>query len=294
MPLFFIISGFLHSNKTSNDQLIKYFRTIVVPILFFIVLGGLFRYIYIPTDLYNLFIRTVISIFKGVSIPAHGIIWFLLALLWAKIIMFIFLKTQKSHSLWAKILIPACGLLIIFLCYQFKVYPLFLKSGIMAFPLYFLGFYARHLYNNHPIEKTDYSNNKYFLLLTVFLLFLLSFFLTKINGRISMHDVNFGSASFPANVFLFYFNGIIGSMAIMALSLLFKRGNTFITDLANSLISILGFQDLFIVVYSHEFGQNRSLVFSFVATTLIVLGCFILHKLVMYICPALLGKNNRS
>lgn len=77
---------------------------------------------------------------------------------------------------------------------------------------------------------------------------------------------------------------------IICLSLLFKNENRYITLTANSLISILGFQELIINMVGYQKDSYNYFISSLVAL-LIIIVCVILNSILMKLCPQLLGKK---
>lgn len=285
MPLFFLISGFLHSARTSTDELKKYIRTIAIPTLFFILVGVLVHHYYFHKNILNL----LYGIYKGVVIsgniiPVNTVLWFLFALLGCKCLMYIYLRYIEGK----KTILLICIILfiiVLFLCRKTSL-PFFFRNSAMAFPFYFIGFYAKQLYSNNNFILS--SRLKCISL--AFLFALICIMITRINGRVSMFDYNFGKLFFPLNATLFYTNGIIGSLMIICLSHIFRKDNKLIRVLADSLISILGFQEIVISIIRYHSEDYTYFISIFVAI-FIIICCVILNQVVMSLCPQLLGKK---
>ncbi len=288
MPLFFLISGFLHSPRTSKEELIKYFRTLFVPILFFILVGAMVHVFYFHRNIVTILYKTLKGSLLTGSVNANGMLWFLFALLNVKIMMFFYLKMTEKRHMSAKglFILALIWVGVIYVCQDRTVNPLFFRNAIMAFPFYFIGFYARKYY-----VKADYKT-PYIWKCIVFALFcaFLCVMMTRLNGRVSMNAFDFGNTRFPLNVALFYLNGVVGSLMIVFLSFLFTKDNRFVAMAANSLISILGFQQPILQLVGYD-GRNGNYLISILLSVLILIACIVLNQLFLKICPELLGKK---
>lgn len=286
MPLFFLISGFLHSQRTSNDEVKKYLRTLLVPILFFIIIGAIVKSLVNEQNIVILLYRTLKGCILHGKVHANYVVWFLFALLGTKLLMFEYLKLKEERR--KLYLIVGCLFLfgIIVLCYITKINLFFLKHTFMAFPFYFLGFCSRKYYDNHSYIVLSNIH----IIVGVLIFAVLCFLLTTVNGRVSMFSTSFGHAVFPFNVLLFYINGVIGSIMILLISFLFKTENKIISLTAGSLITILGFQEPLLDIIRYKEDEHIFLLTIFVSI-FITIVCVILHQAIMSYCPELLGKN---
>ncbi len=290
MPLFFLISGFLHSPRTSKEELLKYFRTLFVPILFFIMVGAVIKVLFFQGNFVDILYKTLKNSTLYGHVLANGIVWFLFALLDVKLMMFFYLKVTKNRRMSAKGLFALILIWggVVFVCrYKYMpVNPLSLKNALMAFPLYYIGFYARRYY-----EKADFRvPEKWKCIVYALVCLFLCVMITRINGRVSMYGFVFGHAQFPFNAVLFYLNGVIGSLMVIFVSLLFKEGNKYVAITANSLISILGFQGPIIDLIGYS-GESGNYLVSIFVSAFIIIVSVALNQLFMKICPELLGKK---
>ena len=288
MPLFFLISGFLHSPRTTKEEIIKYFRTIFVPFLFFIMVGAVIKVLFFQGNFVDILFRTLKGSVLYGRVHANVTVWFLFALFNVKIMMFFYLRLMGKRRM------SVIGLLIlvlflggvIYVCRHIPVNPLCLKNAIMAFPLYFVGFYARRYYEFKGFKFPIIWKCVSFALICT----LLCIVITRINGRVSMYGFVFGHIQFPFNAVLFYLNGIIGSLMIIFVSLLFKKGNKYVAMTANSLISILGFQEPITHLIGYH-GENGDHLTSLLVSAFIIIVCVVLNQFFVKICPELLGKK---
>lgn len=288
MPLFFLISGFLHSPRTSKDELNKYLRTLFIPTTFFFLIG-VFFYIF----LFHKTISTLLnSIFKGIiiygsNVPGNTVLWFLFALMGCKCLMYIYLKYIRDKRILKIISLLLFIVLVVLFFYRKIPYsPFFIRNCLMAFPFYYLGFYTKGLYSKGIIKLPT----RLICFLLAFLFAIISILITRVNGRVSMFGFTFGQVHFPLNAFLFYTNGVIGSLMIIYISILFRKHFVIITILAESLISILGFQELIISIIGYD-GEHHNYLTSVFVAVLIMIGCAFLNKIIISLCPQLLGKK---
>ncbi len=288
MPLFFLISGFLHAPKTSKEELLKYFRTIFVPILFFILVGVLVRVLFFHGSLVDILHTTLIGSLSHGKVSANSIVWFLFALLNVKIMMFFYLKMMEKRPMSVKrlFLLVMIWSALTYFCRYVPFNPLFLKNALMAFPFFVFGFYVRRYYEKVDFQTPNHWKSLAFALLCA----ILCVVMTRLNGRVSMYVVDFGNARFPFSVPLFYLNGVVGSLMIVFISFLFTKGNRLVSIAANSLISILGFQAPILDVLGYWPVSSRYLL-SVLVSVLVMVACIVLHQIVVKICPELLGKR---
>ena len=285
MPLFFIISGFLHSPRTTNKELLKYIRTLFIPILFFILYGVVVSLVFFHNNIINLTTKLIESISLHGAVPGNGTVWFLFALLNVKLIMFFYLKVLEKRTIYIKLLFAFIIFFGIRMLLRTSINPFFIKQSLMACPFYFFGYYARKIYDKESLKIPNIT------CLLITLVFLVScVLLTKVNGRVSMGGFSFGHIKYPLNILLFYTNGIIGSLMIICISLVFKKENKLITLTANSLISILGFQVPLMCIF-HCFETGGNYLISIFVSFFIIMVCVILNQIIMKLCPELLGKK---
>ena len=170
----------------------------------------------------------------------------------------------------------------------FSRFYFFVIQGFMSLPFYFAGYVYKDIINK--FVKCSSSNS---LLLLALGCFLLNFFFTSINGRVSIYGHKFGNLYIPLNILVFYLNGFLGSSGVFFLSSIVKVNETIAKRLADSLISVVGFQALFVYSYEYIFGFGQPFVISAIATVCIFVFCLLCHFLVMHICPQLLGKRSK-
>ena len=278
MPLFFLVSGIFYKD-TGTVNWKRYCRTLLWPTVVFIVLfslnGLLFRLHPVGYYLESFFIDLPLGRHKGY-------LWFIFALFWCKIFMDLWIKARRpllTASLWAL-------MLFVPLVLNQKL-PFEMLYGLMAFPFYFIGYtFKRPLMSRTPSLKYVFP---------FVACLLLNFLITRFHGRVSMVSVQFGQLARqfgiePANlpvlprlaflggdVLLFYINGLIGSAAVICLSLLPFPKLSFIGKLSGSLITVYGTQNLFIHPFAQYVGLDYPFWVSIPLAAVVFALCYGLH-----------------
>lgn len=286
MPFFFLVSGILHKYN-GMVQLDKYVRTLLYPYVFFnlvfLLLKPVCLYFGIWQDgrfvdmgfgetLYRFAKFSVKGTLFGSYCPDQ-VTWFLPALFWCKVLCDILKKYQK---LW---------LLFVAMFYFFTLKRnsfLFLSQACMALPFYYIGHRCKDLFNRIPVVCNLYKIILF--LIVIFVSFLLTHYC---NGNVSMWDYKFGQFSYPYNIIMFYFNGLVASVGVLALASCFKENNV-VETIALSLITILGAQNLFINSFQRYVWDNY--VLCIVLAFIILICCVYINKFLQKKCPIVLGK----
>ena len=282
MPLFFIVSGIFHK-VTGRINWKIYFQTLLWPALVCIVL-----HIFASLISSHFSWSSVQSIFNGffVDLPLgrhKEIFWFIFALFWCKVFMDLWIVIRRP------VLLSLLWLLLLMIPVLLNTrLPFEMTQGLMAFPFYYFGY----KFNASFLDRKP--SFRYLLPFVVCLA--LNITITRLHGRVSMMSVHFGqfarqfgfeptSLSIPArlsflggDVLLFYLNGLLGSAAILSLALLPAPNASLITQLAKSLITVLGTQYLFISPFVHHFGLDHSLWASALLSISIFIVCYLMHQ----------------
>lgn len=282
MPVFFVISGVFHTYKGYVDWG-KYCRTILWPIAVFIVIAILTNVLFFGESLSGQLREYFIDLPLG---DVHGIIWFLFALFWCKVVLDIILSCRS-----AVFPIIICSLLLFVPGFVFRArLPLCLSNGMMAIPFYAAGFLGRDYLRNMKVS--------FKWILPFMLCLLLTVVITRLHGRVSMLSVSFGHLgatlfgdgldglpSFAkgllkfGDVFLFYLNGFVGTAMILSLSLLPWPRLKIVTSLSQALITVVGIQYVFINVVKLYLGVDNNIFVSAALALLIFMICFVIHQL---------------
>lgn len=165
---------------------------------------------------------------------ANHYCWFLIVLCGCKWLMERYFSVKDRISLiWLAFffaMLWAAGTLL-------HVKLLWIANILMAFPFYYLGYFAKGFTRRFVGWKHHYWIFPVTMALT--------FLLTHLNGRVSMMGGTYGEAPSVLKAFFFYLNGMAGSL--MLFSLCPRCSNMpFCTKISKGMISILGFQGLFI------------------------------------------------
>lgn len=291
MPFFFLVSGMLHKDL-GYIAWKKYWKTLVVPFLFFNLLffilwpicwkvhlwgGGpsnLFdENVSVGSLYYNYFVKTIIDIFKGKGGP-DGPTWFLLALLWCKL---------ANDVLCRRKLMPYAGIALLAAVLGITFWPkAFLQIGnaLMVMPFFYLGFrYKREI--RQWCEKET-------LFVGIFLL-LLCIPSTLLNGRVSTYGMTYGQLTFPLNVLVYYINAFAVSLGLLVICTRFRQARI-ITVSAKALISILCVHGAFIYIL-RIYGHPNNILFCAFISCVIMVFCVLCHQLMERYLPFAVGKS---
>ncbi|MBR4239712.1 MAG: acyltransferase family protein [Prevotella sp.] len=278
MPFFFFISGCLFKERIHGfkEAVVRNIKSLLVP---YIVFNIIFAIVYGIVD------GNVIQ--RLITIPLHWAkgegnackaSWFVICLFNIKMIIDV-LYYKKTLYL---------GISIIFILSLAIVYSgfrhnwLFCSSTIFGSVFYFLGMMGlRFLRKIHLLP---------WLVLGVSIgFFLISFFLTQYNGKVSMYGADTGNSWI-----VFYLNSMVGSIGIIFLGMMFKKERPFVVLLSNSSLGIvllhMGLVDLF---KAHLVQFTNSYIFfllSLVVSLLIYCVCSFLYQKSMKYVPFIWGK----
>ncbi|MCQ2199391.1 MAG: hypothetical protein MJZ19_06675 [Paludibacteraceae bacterium] len=231
----------------------------------------------ITGDLFDAYKRylfySIGGIVQGCSM-LNGPCWFLVALFYCK--LFVDISNKKPI-----IFFVVWVLLFFILCVNRHRF-LFIANAVMAIPFYYLGFYLKS-----SLSKIEGIRYKVFFILLCGIVILSCI---KYNGTVSMWAIKFGNLNKYLSVPIFYFVGVVGSIMVLLFSSLFKAENKYVTQIANSLISILGIQVPLIFLVDNFIGYNLSYMNSFVIALVVMLLCVGFHKLIIKHASVLIGK----
>ena len=274
MPLFFLLSGFLHKDSPSDFLIVKTVRRLLVPFSFFLVLGYLFFVISSGSPRWDIVKGSVRGIILGKSILANDILWFLLALFLVKIIGNLFILYPRTSC------IPTALLFVFF--YLSKRNWLYLGSAFMAIPFYLAGHYGKK-------AILSVCKSRFRLLIAVFLL-AASALLTSINGRVSMMATTYGNTGHGLlDIALFYVNALAGCLAILCIASAIPSSGRLTGVIARSGISIVGLQFIPVMLWIQFVGHDQPFLLSLSFTILILAVCVLFSTLVRKRAKWLLG-----
>lgn len=210
MPLFFFLSGLLCKDHISRTSVMRDFKFILIPYLFFGIVGIIIPYPTlqkdIPSYLFNLFLGSDSSI---------GAIWFLPSIflckqLGATIIHFHHKNKKIFLFLLFTSFIPAYFMKDIDL-------PFFLGSSLCGLPFFLLG----HIFMTYDhIFLTNLSNR--IICLICLLLISTTIILSNTHELVALAGHSYGN-----NIYLYYINAITGIFSVVFLSIRFNRTNSY-------------------------------------------------------------------
>ena len=275
VPFFFLISGIFHKDL-QKIQWKTYARRLLLPFLIFCAFDGIYYVIYngildggSASAFFNQAVvyakYFILRIIRGHEL---GPCWFLIALFWSKVLADVFLMVKNK---WIGVGFLLAGLIVPYLL-GFR-FPAFLSQGFMAMPFYLAGYYgATYL-------KSRKASWKYLGIAAVCLV--ATVLLTRLNGKVSMNGFYFGSLPTGLNFLVFYLNGFIGSVMLLAIALLPLPELRSVKLLASALITIVGVQNIFLGILSILLKNvEPNLVLSLVETVVILWLCYFTHLLI--------------
>ena len=274
MPLFFLLSGYLHKNTSPGLLIGKSAKRLLIPFAFFLFLGYLYFVISSGSLRWDIIKGSVRGIILGKSILANDILWFLLALFLVKNIGNLFILFPRTAC------VPTVLLFIVL--YLSKHNWLYLGSTFMALPFYLCGYYGKN--------RIQFLCRSRFKGLFAALCLGVSALLTSINGRVSMMATIYGNTGHDLlDIFLFYVNALIGSLSILCIASCIPSSGRWVSAIARSAISIVGLQFIPIMIWIKFVGHDQTFLLSLAFTILIMAVCVLFDKLVRIKAKWLLG-----
>lgn len=211
MPLFFMISGFLHKNK--NDFIKHKVRTIIFPYIFFSIITFIYWF-FIESKFRNqqVSLKYLINIFIACggekNYPYNAPMWFLPCLFMTEILFNILQKLEKKYTNIIIVILGICGY------FYPKIFsirmPFCLDVMMVAICFYYIGFMIRPIMskiNDMNIEKS------FKISIGAIILMVLTVFLAVFENGANMNELKYN------NMILFYLTAILGSVSIMILSM---------------------------------------------------------------------------
>lgn len=285
MPFFFLVSGLFHRDLSIRKSITTNFRRIIIPTVFYLICFVFFDLIYVccignTQEVTNSLKYNITWIFRGFiygqeSRMPNGYVWFLIVLFYCKIAQDLFNKNKFFMILYFVLFIT-----LLF----FKYTYLYLGQAVMSIPFYFIG----KTFNN-PILNLSKSSIKWKLIRMIVCLTIM-IIIPLFNGKVSIVAISFGSFIFPFNLLAFYCCALMGSLFALDLSSFVKKVNKIINNISMSLISIVGFQFIFIKLYDTYIGKDQNIFISMIVCSIIVLLCYISHKIFIRIFPWIFNK----
>ena len=237
MPLFFMLSGYLHKypQNTISEQIKKYWKSLIIPYI-------LFQFIFYPywlvqqhvqeglvlTDWVHAFIIPFAQCIYG--IPIDGVTWFIFALIITKIIADIVLKSR--YSAYIIILLCSISFVLAWIISKDDVVNISfaMDSLFNFFPFFFVGYYLKafKLIKEEKFGKCLMKAYAFFAISTLFI------------------SISFKNDNYLLYRIAFYVLGLSGSFFLINICKMFSHCPGFIQTVSIGNIIILGFHWMFI------------------------------------------------
>ena len=274
MPLFFMLSGYLHkqSQNTIFEQIKKYWKSLIIPYL-------LFQFIFYPYWLVQQhskeglvltdWVHSVIIPFTQClyGVPIDGVTWFIVALIITKIIADIVLKSRFATY----IIILLCSISAVLAWIVWKDSKIDITFAIDSlfnfFPFFFIGYYLKA----HKLIKEEKAV-KCLIKACVFLAISTLFISIKIDNYLFYRIA-------------FYVLGVSGSLFLINICKIFKCCPSIVQTVSVGNIIILGLHWMFIgttnfvleKVFSIEGGIHYTIMEAIIFTIAITMvNCIII------------------
>lgn len=272
MPLFFLMSGYLHRNANTLLLTKKMIKKILIPFIFFLLVGYIY-FVLTSADLrIDVIYESIMGVLLGDLISANSVLWFLLAIFFVRIIGNIFIKNSKV------IVFPTLLLFVFFTVSKYNLF--YLGTSFMALPFYLIGHYGGGI---DRVSTCSYS-------VIIAIIFLgVSFLISYYNGKVSMMGMGYGFIREPLNILLFYINGVIGSMSILCVAGAFTSESKIVNWVSRSSISIVGLQSIPLMIWKNSIGIDQNYFISLLYTILILIICVMCHFFIEKKASWLLG-----
>lgn len=277
MPLFFMLSGYLHNppQTTFIEQIKKYWKSLIIPYL-------LFQLIFYPywlvqqhiqeglilTDWKDSFIIPFIQCIYG--IPIDGITWFIFALIITKIITDIVLKSH--FATYIIILLCSISFIIAWIIWRdSKINITFaIDSLFNFFPFFFIGFYLK----KYKLIKEENPNK---CLIKACMWFAVSTLLISIK-----------TDNYIFYRIAFYVLGLSGSFFLINICKLFKHCPVFVQTVSIGNIVILGLHWMFIgttnFILENAFSIEGGIHYTIIEATTLTLFITIANYIIIRFC----------
>lgn len=302
MGVFFVISGifFKTDGQTFKDVLRKGFIQLIIPYLAFSIIGLASCWVspYLHPELYHgldsipkILKAAFLGIFvgqdyyNGFSFLPIGALWFLLALFWSRILMYMWVSAG-NRLLKTLVRIGIATIIVAIIVWH----PLILSLDGMAvsFPFFMAGYYGKDFFKSLAGWKVQIR----IIAIIVF---------AAILCLIMDSRVTFGCGRIEGNIPLAYIRSMSGVMVVLIASTFIHKIpgiSTAMSFLGASTLTVLGFHTQMIipskVIYVMGFGGDPGdvhLVYALIVTLLIVCCLTFVHGFLSKKTPFIVGKG---
>lgn len=286
MPLFFMISGYLYKDelipftslftKLKKRLLIPYCSINIIVAIWeltkFITRGNSEYFPLIKEQIYGTILGIPTKIFSGPT-------WFLLSLFWCHLFMFAYIRVKDKG--WTSCFLILIPIIMLFIKLNLN-YSLF--YGLDTFPLAILYFLT--MYNLKKYFSTIRRKNKIYDITLSILLFIITFYIYKING-----SSNLILSSFGKNFFIGFLGALTGTFGVFFIGYSLNQCKSqFIKKVSNATILILGFHmTLMNFIELHIYSFQNNTILNIIISLLIVIIISILFPYIGKTFPILVG-----
>ena len=278
MPLFFLISGMLDKPIGFKESLKKNSRLLLIPVVSFLLIFFIYRILHNDfSTACDYMIKSVFAFIYGKRMIINGPLWFLIVLFNIKIFVCLFRKISIyiTIAFWSI-------LFIITLYYNY----FYIGQTVMALPFFIVGMMFKQKILS--LSKTSIFKYLWPIGFIIVLLFM------TLNGKISMLGLFYGKyPNFPISVIMFFTSAFIGTFAVLSFSCLFTKNFPLLKTMADSLLTMVCIQNLFIAFWNTICPIEGEL-FKIIGAIVVMILCVFAHIIINKYCPFILGKFPRA
>ncbi len=237
MPLFFIISGYLYSDKQHYVK--KKIKSILIPYLFFAIISFLYWYL-IERNLRGQEINPL-NAFSNIWLARGGdanyifnvALWFLPCLLTVELIFHFFIKKIKNIKILSIIMFLFSIIGYLYAQFDFIRLPFGIDIAFIAIGFYFLGYLWRQKGEDY-FKKMKWNTIK--CVITACICFLIVTILSQLTTSLNMNNLQY--PFYP----LMYISATIGTFMVYLIAILLKE-NRILQYLGTNTLIIMGIHE---------------------------------------------------
>lgn len=274
MPLFFMISGFLHKNRAFKDELKITAKSLIIP---YFILTFFFLAIHLDVNFKD-YLFTALCKLEQAPFYIRPM-WFVFSLAIIRIVVSLLGSLNKC------IVLSLFCIVGFSVAYEMKVIhydnDIFqLNTTLLSFPFFILGKYIA--------QKDVLSKFNKLPLWPIWIVCLPVLYLAVKNGEVNIFRCRCGY-----HLFLFYFNAVFLSLATFITFARVKtinRYNYYVEMTSKSMIILLAYQFTAISLFQIVIDSN-TIIGSIVVTALVMIIGFFISQFCWKRLPILFGKN---
>lgn len=305
MQLFFIISGYLYKNKTSNENIKKIFYGLFIPYIIYSLISFPFvigQHVLIH---HEPFLTTTIKSFLGILVVGSGMesetffykvcppLWFIVTLIEVRL-LFVFIKASIKNA----IIISILSIILTKILFLNNAQLLFcLGNAVLALPYFCFGYIVNQIFPNFKNQYQYTAANIIKLLFSTLIIGILLFIILKINGYSVMGEAIY-SLKNVQHISLVFIGALLGSFMVINFAKIYNSENSFVKVISENTLFIIFFHWLVIfimkwikipILFKTDVSPNYKLIFLFALLNLGI--CYFAIKSLKKF-PLILGKYN--